>query len=154
MKFVDSRKEQLDYGQILHAYHSNIAHKDERIKDFNVWMLTLAGTLAKNKMDGALIGNTVFYYRRGSGEKSNMATVWALNVDTMQNAANSLAEFANRMAAEGIDILVSIYDSPAMSRVIRQAYQKIQSPGDELTISKLPSGNYVMQLVMGEAANV
>lgn len=149
MELVDSHKKQLDYGQILHLYHSNIAHKDEKIKDFKVWMATMAATIAKQKMEGALIGNTVFYSRRGTGEKDNMVMLWALNVDTMQNAGTNLAEMISRLADSGVNTVVSIYDNPAMSRIIRQAFRQYKSPGDELSITKTPSGKYVMQFTMG-----
>lgn len=153
MQFVDSRKEQLDYAQILHAYHKNIAGKDERLKDFTAWMTTLAAVIVEKKMEGAVIGNTIFYYTRG-GAGSDMAMIWALNVDTMQNAVDNLIEMSNRLADAGITTLVSIYDSPAMSRIIRQAYQKAHTPEDDLQIRKLPSGQYVAQFTIGEAENV
>lgn len=154
MEFVDSQKKQLDYGQILHAYHANIAHKDAKVKDFTVWMTTLAATLGESDMQGAVVGNTVFYYRRGKGEKVGMVMLWALNVDTMQNAVNNFAEMTNRLANEGVNTVVSVYDTPAMSRIIRQAYRQHKSEGDELTITKTPSGKYVMQFTMGGDDNV
>lgn len=154
MKLVDSRKEQLDYGQILHAYHANIAHKDEKIKDFTVWMTAMAAALSESNMDGAIIGNTVFYYRRGNEAKSHMVMLWALNVDTMQNAVDNLAEMINRLADAGVNTVVSVYDNPAMSRIIRQAYRQYKSPGDELVITKTSSGKYVMQFTMGGDENV
>jgi hypothetical protein len=154
MKLVDSHKKQLDYAQILHGYHVNVASKDERIKDFNVWMTTLAGAIASQNMDGAIIGNTVFYYSRGKSNSPDTVMLWALNVDTMQNAVDNLIEMINRLAEMGINTVVSIYDSPAMSRILRQAAQKSNTPGDELVISKLPSGKYVAQFTIGEFENV
>lgn len=154
MNLVDSRKKQLDYAQILHAYHANIAHKDEKIKNFAVWMTVLAATIGESNMEGDMVGNTVFYYRRGTGSKSGMVMLWALNVDTMQNAVDNLAEMINRLADAGVNTVVSVYDNPAMSRIIRQAYRQHKSPGDELSITKIPSGKYVMQFTMGGDENV
>lgn len=154
MEFIDSRKKQLDYAQILHAYHANIASKDEKLKDFNVWMLALAAAVGESNMQGAVVGNTVFYYRRGTGAKSNMVMLWALNADTMQNAVDSFAEMMNRLANDGVNTVVSVYDSPAMSRIIRQSYRQHKSPGDELAITKTSSGKYVMQFTMGGDDNV
>lgn len=154
MELVDSHKKQLDYGQILHLYHANLANKDDRIKDFKVWMATMAGTIAKQNMEGAIIGNTVFYYRRGTGEKSNMVMLWALNVDTMKNVVDNMAEMINRLADSGVDVVVSVYNTPVVSRILQQAFRQYKSPGDDLTISKLPSGQYVAQFTMGGDGNV
>lgn len=154
MKFVDSRTKQLDYARILHAYHANIANKDERIKDFNVWMATLAAAIASQNMEGAIIGNTVFYYSHGKSNTPDKVMLWALNADTMQNAADNLVEMVNRLAQAGVQTIISIYDSPAMSRIIRQAAQKNHTPGDELIINKLPSGKYIAQFTIGEVENV
>jgi hypothetical protein len=154
MKFVDSRTKQLNYAEILHAYHENIANKDERIKDFSVWMTTLAAAIASQNMTGAIIGNTVFYHSNGKSNSPDMVMLWALNADTMQNAVDNLAEMVNRLIESEVRVIVSIYDSPAMSRIIRQAAQKINTPGDELVISKLPSGKYIAQFTIGEVENV
>ena len=154
MKFVDSHKKQLDYAQILHGYHVNLAGKDERTKDFNVWMIALAGAIASQKMDGAIIGNTVFYYSRGKSNSPDMVMLWALNVDTMQNAVDNLIEMIHRLVEAGVQTVVSIYDSPAMSRILRQAAQKSNTPGDELTITKLSNGKYFAQFTIGEVENV
>jgi hypothetical protein len=154
MKFVDSHKKQLDYAQILHTYHVNLDSKDERTKDFNVWMIALAGAIASQKMDGAIIGNTVFYYSRGKSNSPDMVMLWALNVDTMQNAVDNLIEMIHRLVEAGIQTVVSIYDSPAMSRILRQAAQKSNTPGDELVITKLSSGKYFAQFTIGGLENV
>ena len=154
MKFVDSRTKQLDYAQILHAYHENIANKDERIKDFGVWMATLAAAIASQNMEGAIIGNTVFYYSHGKSNTPDKVMLWALNADTMQNAVDNLVEMVNRLAESGVHTVVSVYDSPAMSRIIRQAAQKGHTQGDELVIRKLPSGMYIAQFTVGEVENV
>ena len=90
MKLVDSRKEQLDYGQILHTYHSNDPG-DGPTKDFKIWMMATAAAIAKMNAEGAIIGNTFFLYKRGSGENSNKAMVWALNVPSRPTAARSTA---------------------------------------------------------------
>ena len=154
MKFVDSRTKQLDYAQLLHAYHANIAGKDDRLKDFSVWMTTLAAAIASQNMEGAVIGNTVFYYSRGKSNSPDKVMLWALNVDTTQNAVDNLIEMVNRLTDAGVRTIVSVYDSPAMSRIVRQAAQKSHNPGDELVIRKLPSGSYVAQFDIGGADNV
>jgi hypothetical protein len=117
-------------------------------------MIALAGAIASQKMDGAIIGNTVFYYSRGKSNSPDMVMLWALNVDTMQNAVDNLIEMIHRLVEAGIQTVVSIYDSPAMSRILRQAAQKSNTPGDELVITKLSSGKYLAQFTIGGLENV
>jgi hypothetical protein len=152
MKLVDSSKKQLDYGQILHAYHSNEKHTDKRLEDFKVWMITMAATFAKIKGEGEIIGNTFFYYRRGPEGHQHQAMMWAFNADTLQNMSNNLTEFATQLSSMGVTDIFAVYKNPAVSRAVRQAFAKIKSgDGDVLKIKKYPSGEIAAHVrLLGE----
>ena len=146
MKLVDSRKQQLDYAQILHVYHAGEKHSDKRLDDFTVWMAALAAGIGKMNAEGMIIGNTFFLYKRGSGENSNKAMVWAMNADTLQNMVDNVTEFLTRATKEGITGIVSIYHSPAITRVVRQAFQRIKPDGDDIKVVKTAQGRIVLQM--------
>lgn len=154
MKLVDSRTKQLDYAQILHAYHSNEDHGDRPTKDFNVWMMANAAAIAKMNAEGAIIGNTFFLAKRGSGENSNKAMVWAMNADTLQNMVDNVAEGLTRLANDGVQEVVAIYKSPAISRVLKQSFNKIKTEGDTLTFTKTKKGLTIMQMKLDGGDNV
>jgi len=136
MKLVDSRTTQLDYAQILHTYHSNEKHEDKRLEDFNVWMITMAAVFDKIGIEGMLIGNTFFMYRRGPEGHEHQAMVWAMNADTLQNMVDNVAEGLTRVTDMGITEILAAYSSPAITRVMRQAFGKIKSPEDSLEFTK------------------
>jgi hypothetical protein len=140
MKLVDSSKKQLDYGQILHAYHSNKKHTDKRLEDFKVWMITMAATINKLNGEGEIIGNTFFFYKRGPQGKEHQAIVWAMNVDTLQNMVDNVAEGLTQLTDKGVTEIIAVYNSPAMTRVMRQAFAKIKSPEDSLNFKKTDKG--------------
>ena len=152
MKLVDSSKKQLDYGEIMHTYHSNEKHTDARLKDFKVWLIVTAAMLAKIKGEGEIIGNTFFYYRRGPEGKQHQAMVWAMNADTLQNMVDNVAEGFTRLTSMGVTDIFAVYRSPAVSRAIRQAFAKIKSgDGDVLRIEKFPSGEIAAHVrLLGE----
>jgi len=153
MKLVDSRSKQLDYGQILHAYHSNEKHTDKRLEDFKVWMITMAATFAKIKIEGEIIGNTFFMYRRGPEGREHQAMVWAMNADTLQNMVDNVAEGLTRLTSMGVTEVMAIYNSPAITRVMRQAFRKIKSPEDSLDFKKTDKG-VVMHMDLSGGGNV
>jgi hypothetical protein len=153
MKLVDSRIKQLDYGQILHAYHSNQKHKDKRLEDFKVWMITMAATFAKINIEGEIIGNTFFMYRRGPEGREHQAMVWAMNADTLQNMVDNVAEGLTRLTSMGVTEVMAIYSSPAITRVMRQAFGKIKSPEDSLNFKKTGKG-VVMHMNLSGGGNV
>lgn len=153
MKLVDSRSKQLDYGQILHVYHSNEKHTDKRLEDFKVWMITMAATFAKIKIEGEIIGNTFFMYRRGPEGKEHQAMVWAMNADTLQNMVDNVAEGLTRLTSMGVTEVMAIYSSPAITRVMRQAFGKIESPEDSLDFKKIDKG-VVMHMNLSGGGNV
>ena len=153
MKLVDSRSKQLDYGQILQAYHSNEKHTDKRLEDFKVWMITMAATLAKVKIEGMIVGNTFVMYRRGPQGKEHQAMVWAMNADTMQNMVDNIAEAITRLTDMGITELLAVYESPAITRIMRQAFSKIKSPEDTLNFTKTGKG-VVMHMDLTGGSNV
>ena len=136
MKLVDSHKKQLDYGQILHVYHSNEKQRDKRLEDFNVWMITMAAVFEKIKVEGEIIGNTFFMYRRGPQGKEHQAMVWAMNADTLQNMVDNVAEGLTRLTGMGVTEIIAIYRSPAITRVMRQSFGKIKSPEDSLNFKE------------------
>ena len=146
MKLVDSHKKQLDYGEIMHQYHSNEKQTDKRLEDFKIWLITTAAAFAKINGEGSIIGNTFFYYRRGPEGHEHEAMVWAMNADTMQNMVENIAEGISRLVDEGVTEVIAIYKSPMVSRIMRQAFSKIESPGDKLTITKTPKGGVVMRM--------
>lgn len=145
MKLVDSRQKQLDYAQILHAYHSNEKQTDKRLEDFNVWMITMAATFEKIKVEGMIIGNTFAMYRRGPQGHEHQAMVWAMNADTLQNMVENVAEALTRLTSMGVTEFIAIYKSPAITRIMRQAFGKIKSPEDSLEFKK-SKNNVVMRM--------
>lgn len=153
MKLVDSRTKQLDYGQILHAYHSNEKHTDKRLEDFKVWMITMAATFAKIKVEGEIIGNTFFMYRRGPKGREHQAMVWAMNADTLQNMVDNVAEGLTRLTSMGVTEVMAVYRSPAITRVMRQAFGKIKSEEDSLDFKKTDKG-VVMHMDLSGGGNV
>ena len=153
MKLVDSRSKQLDYGQILRAYHSNEKHTDKRLEDFTVWMTTMAAVFAKVKIEGMIVGNTFVMYRRGPQGKEHQAMVWAMNADTLQNMVDNVAEAITRLADMGITELLAVYESPAITRIMRQAFSKIKSPEDSLEFTKTAKG-VVMHMDLTGGSNV
>ena len=153
MKLVDSRTKQLDYGQILHAYHSNEKHTDKRLEDFKVWMITMAATFAKIKVEGEIIGNTFFMYRRGPKGREHQAMVWAMNADTLQNMVDNVAEGLTRLTSMGVTEVMAVYRSPAITRVMRQAFGKIKSEEDSLNFKKTDKG-VVMHMDLSGGSNV
>jgi hypothetical protein len=153
MKLVDSRSKQLDYGQILHAYHSNEKHTDKRLEDFKVWMITMAATFAKIKVEGEIIGNTFFMYRRGPEGTEHQAMVWAMNADTLQNMVDNVAEGLTRLTSMGVTEVMAVYRSPAITRVMRQAFGKIKSEEDSLDFKKTDKG-VVMHMDLSGGGNV
>ena len=153
MKLVDSRSKQLDYGQILHVYHSNEKHTDKRLEDFTVWMTTMAAVFAKIEIEGEIIGNTFFMYRRGPEGKEHQAMVWAMNADTLQNMVDNVAEGLTRMTSMGMTEILAIYGSPAITRVMRQAFGKIKSPEDSLEFTKTAKG-VVMHMNLSGGSDV
>jgi hypothetical protein len=153
MKLVDSRQKQLDYAQILHAYHSNEKHTDKRLEDFNVWMTTMAAVFAKIEIDGEIIGNTFFMYRRGPEGKEHQAMVWAMNADTLQNMVDNVAEGLTRLTSMDVTEILAIYSSPAITRVMRQAFKKIKSPEDSLEFTKASTG-VVMHMNLSGGSDV
>jgi hypothetical protein len=140
MKLVDSRQKQLDYGQILHTYHSNETHTDKRLEDFKVWMTTMAAMFEKINIEGEIIGNTFFMYRRGPQGHEHQAVVWAMNADTLQNMVDNVTEGITRLTSMGVTEIIAMYRNPVITRVMRQAYGKIKSPGDSLEFTKLKDG--------------
>lgn len=154
MKLVDSRTQQLDYGQILHVYHGNEKQEDKRLDDFKVWMLATGAAIAKMNADGFIIGNTFFLYRRGPKGKEHQAIFWAMNADTLQNMVDNVAECITQIVGMGITELISIYKGPATTRVIRQAFRKISSPNDDLRFSKSENGSIVMRMDLSGDDNV
>lgn len=151
MQLIDSRKQQLDYGQIMYLYYKNFVAKDARFKDPAVWFAGMADVITKTNPDAAIIGNTFFMSKRCDGENSDKAMVWAMNVDTLQNMVDNVAEWITRLANMGVVHIVAIYDQAVVSRPIRQAFNKIKSPGDTLVIEKLPSGQRLMYIgLIGE----
>lgn len=153
MKLVDSRSKQLDYGQILHVYHSNEKQTDKRLEDFKVWMITMAATFAKIKIEGEIIGNTFFMYRRGPEGKEHQAMVWAMNADTLQNMVDNIAEGLTRLTSMGVTNIIAIYNSPAITRVMRQSFGKIKSPEDSLEFKKTDKG-VVMHMDLSGGSDV
>lgn len=153
MKLVDSRKQQLDYAQILHAYHGNSV-KQEKLKDFTVWMTVTAAAIAKMNAEGAIIGNTVFLYKRGTGKNENKAMVWAMNADTLQNMVDNVAEGLTRLAGMGVTTIVAIYQSPAITRVLRQSFAKIKSSDDVMNTTKTKAGQTVLVMQLDGGENV
>lgn len=153
MKLVDSHSKQLDYGQILHAYHSNEKHTDKRLEDFTVWMTTMAAVFAKIKIEGMIVGNTFVMYRRGPQGKEHQAMVWAMNADTLQNMVDNVAEAITRLADMGITELLAVYESPAITRIMRQAFSKIKSSEDSLEFTKTGKG-IVMHMDLTGGSNV
>jgi hypothetical protein len=153
MKLVDSRTKQLDYGQILHAYHSNEKHTDKRLEDFKVWMITMAATIAKLGGEGEIIGNTFFFYKRGPEGKEHQAMVWAMNADTLQNMVDNVAEEITRLTNKGVTEILAVYSNPAVTRVMRQAFNKIKSPEDVLNFTKTGKG-VVMHMDLSRGSNV
>jgi hypothetical protein len=153
MKLVDSRSKQLDYGQILHAYHSNEKHTDKRLEDFKVWMITMAATIAKLGGEGEIIGNTFFFYKRGPEGKEHQAMVWAMNADTLQNMVDNVAEEITRLTNKGVTEILAVYNNPAVTRVMRQAFNKIKSPEDSLDFKKIDKG-VVMHMDLSGGGNV
>ena len=154
MKLVDSRKQQLDYAQILHAYHSGEKREDKRLDDFTVWMTALAASIAKMNADGAIIGNTFFLSKRGSGDNSHKAMVWAMNADTLQNMVDNVAEGLTRLANEGVQEVVAMYKSPAVSRALKQAFNKIKADADTISFTKTAKGMTIMQMKLDGGENV
>lgn len=154
MKLVDSRTKQLDYGQILHAYHSNEKQNDPRLDDFTVWMLAMAAAISKMNAEGEIIGNTFFMYRRGPKGHEHQAMVWAMNADTLQNMVDNVAEGITQLVGKGVTEVFAVYKSPAVSRIMRQAFSKIESPGDKLTITKTDKGGVVMRMQLAGDDNV
>jgi hypothetical protein len=154
MKFVDSNKKQLDYGEIMHAYYQNTPPDDPRIESFGVWLAVVAATFGKLNGEGSIIGNTFFYYKRGKDDNQNKAMIWAMNADTLQNMVENVAEGLTRLTNENINQIIVIYKSPAITRVVRQAFNKIKSDGDELKVTKTAKGQSVLQMTLGGAENV
>ena len=154
MKLVDSHKQQLDYAQILHTYHSGGKRRDERLDDFTVWMAATAAAISKMNADGAVIGNTFFLSKRGSGDNSHKAMVWAMNADTLQNMVDNVAEGLTRLANDGVQDVVAMYKSPAISRVLKQAFNKIKSDDDSISFTKTAKGLIVMQMKLEGGENV
>jgi hypothetical protein len=154
MKLVDSRTQQLDYGQILHTYHSNEKQTDKRLEDFKTWMVATAAVIAKIKADGAIIGNTFFLYRRGPAGSEHQAMVWAMNADTLQNMVDNVAEGITQLVGMGVTEFVAIYKSPAITRVMRQAFRKIGSADDDLRFSRAKNGSIVMRMDLSGGSDV
>jgi len=154
MNLVDSRKKQLDYAQILHTYHSNEKRTDKRLDDFKVWMLATAAAISKMNADGAIIGNTFFMAKRGAGSNSNKAMVWAMNADTLQNMVDNVAEGLTRLVNDGVQEVVAMYRSPAISRVLKQAFNKIKAGDDTITFTKTAKGMIIMQMKLDGGDNV
>lgn len=151
MKLVDSRQKQLDYAQILHAYHSNEKHTDKRLEDFNVWMITMAAVFEKIKIEGMIIGNTFFMYRRGPEGHEHEAVVWAMNADTLQNMVENVAEFLTRLTGMGMTNFFATYDGPATTRVMRQAFGKIKSTEDSLEFTKSKNSVFMRMNLVGDS---
>jgi hypothetical protein len=154
MKLVDSRTQQLDYGQILHTYHANEKYDDPRLKDFKTWMITNAAVMAKIKADGAVIGNTFFLYRRGPAGSEHQAMVWAMNADTLQNMVDNVAEGITRLVNMGVTEFIAVYKSPAITRVMRQAFRKIGSDDDDMKFTKTNDGRVVMRMNLSGGSDV
>ena len=154
MNLIDSHKKQLGYGEIMHQYHTNEKHGDKRLDDFKVWMLAMAAAIGKMHGEGSVIGNTFFLYRRGPEGREHQAIVWAMNADTMQNMVANVAEGISRLVDMGVTEVMAVYKSPAVSRIMRQAFSKIESPGDKLTITKTDKGSVVMRMQLAGDDNV
>lgn len=154
MKLVDSKKRQLDYGEIMHVYHSNEKQSDERLNDFKVWMGTMAAAIAKMKAEGAIIGNTFFLYKRGPEGKENQAMVWALNADTFQNMVENVAEGLTQLSNMGITDIVAAYKNPGITRIMRQAFKKISGPEDDLDFFKGKDKSVLMRMQLSGESNV
>jgi hypothetical protein len=154
MKLVDSKIKQLDYSEILYIYHSNEKHEDKRLEDFKVWLATNAAIIANIKADGAIIGNTFFMYRRGPAGKEHTAMVWAMNADTLQNMVDNVAEGLTRLVDMGVTDILASYNNSGVTRVMRQAFRKISSEGDDLAFNKASDGTIFMRMSLSGGDNV
>jgi len=152
MKLVNSRTTQLNYGQILTQYHQNyVQNKPGPTKDLQVWLITTAHIMQTMNSEGMIIGNTFFMYKRGNDEDSDKVIVWAMNVDTLQNMVDNLAEFGTRILSEGVTTIVSIYETdPMITRIVRQAFNKIKFTSDEIKFKKVGGMTYAQASLLGE----
>ena len=125
MELIDSRRTQLDYAKILHVYHSNEVDKADKFGKFDTWMLATAAVINKLNPECAVIGNTFFMAKVGTGEDSHRAMVWAMNADTVHNMVDNITEGLTRLMNMGVTEIIAIYTSPVVSRVLRQAFGKI-----------------------------
>lgn len=152
MKLTNSRTTQLDYGQILTQYHQNyVQNKPGPLKDFRVWAIATAHIMEKINSEGMIIGNTFFMYKRGNDEDNNKVVVWAMNVDTLQNMVNNLAEFGTRILSTGVTTIVSMYENdPMVTRIVRQAFNKIKFTSDEIKFKKVGNITFAQATLLGE----
>ena len=151
MQLIDSRKQQLEYGQIMYLYYKNFVANDPKFKDPMVWFATIADIINKINPEIVIIGNTVFMAKQCSGEDGDKAMVWAMNADTLQNMVDNVAEGLTRLANMGVAHIVAVYEQAATSRPLRQAFNKIKSSEDKLVIKKLPNKQYFMYInLVGE----
>lgn len=148
MQFVDSNKKQLDYGQILHVAHQNETYKDDRLKKFEVWMLAMANAIGQAKLEGVIIGNTCFLYRRGPKGHEHQVIVWVLNADTLQNLTKNGIEFITRMMNSGVVEFIARYKNPALTRMLKALFKQIESPDDDLQFEKTPDGVMTAYMVL------
>jgi hypothetical protein len=148
MQFVDSNKKQLDYGRILHIAHQNESYNDERLKEFEVWMLTVANAIGQAKLEGTIIGNTCFLYRRGPKGHEHQAIVWVLNADTLQNLTKNGVEFITRMMNSGVVEFVARYKNPALTRMLKNIFKQIKHSGDDIQFEKSANGGITAYMVL------
>jgi hypothetical protein len=116
-------------------------------------MITMAATIAKLGGEGEIIGNTFFFYKRGPEGKEHQAMVWAMNADTLQNMVDNVAEEITRLTNKGVTEILAVYSNPAVTRVMRQAFNKIKSPEDVLNFTKTGKG-VVMHMDLSRGSNV
>jgi hypothetical protein len=154
MKLVDSKQKQLDYGEIMHIYHSNEKQDDKRLEDFKVWMAAMAATIATIKAEGEIIGNTFFLYRRGPAGKEHTAMVWAMNADSLQNMVDNVAEGLTRLVSMGVTDVLASYTHVGITRVMRQAFKKISNEGDDLAFHKANDGTIFMRMKLSGGEDV
>lgn len=154
MELIDSRKQQLDYVQLMHQYYKNVSAQDPRFKNIGVWFAAMGKMIGDLDPDADIIGNTFFMSKRCSGENSDKAMVWAMNVDTLQNMADNVAEGLTRLADMGVVHIVATYKHAAISRPLRQAFNKIKAPGDTIVIEKVSDGTRIMYMNLSGDSDV
>ena len=148
---IDSKQQELNVEQIVKIATQNTKsqYSPEQV---------YASVLAEMKEAGAIVmrqGNTLFVIHNGEQEGSAMFR--ALNGDTPQNFIENSKIWIKAIQMAGYNLLVTQYEDPAISnllRMVQRTGQQYYDPSTQLEITKLEDGKTFQAVIYTDKAQV